>query len=402
MRPSPQTILLRNSTGKLERYVSTPARPPWETEKHHIEARRDRTFAALPFPPSQPPIYGSKIYPGRFDTSDSRNPFTWTYVEAQLPGHGGLARHFLRRSPDGYLHLKDELLGQTYRVIGHNIDDTYPAEPNFLPEKPQTRTLISVHCETYYGENDYPIHRYFVAEKLPDGKPKVPYGFTENWHALRKLDGSWCFRPKTESTVPEAWQPHLQQRHKLVIDVQAETRIAQSGKPQDSSISPGVQPPPAVLNDAQAEQDQETSFWDWFPFWKSRNSSSQASSAATWQATETPLIEKIKETATGNTEAQKTGAPSPVLSYQPKACPELSAEGELASVLKQPDPNQNYGNQACTEMRRSGNSNYPITKSPQPTHPITQSVGLGPLSKPSAAAPGIASSCLALPRADCS
>ena len=58
-----RTILLHGPRG-MEWYCPTPARPPWETDKRHpMEQFRDRQFAAMPFPYSQPTILGALATP---------------------------------------------------------------------------------------------------------------------------------------------------------------------------------------------------------------------------------------------------------------------------------------------------------------------------------------------------
>jgi len=242
---SPRAVLIRNHTGKLVWYCSPPTQPPWLTEKHPMEALRDRTFAATAFPESQPTVFGNASqhrYPGK------TKHWTWTYIEAKK--EGGLTRHFLRRDPYGTLLLKDELAGQTFRILGEDIDDTLPPEPHKLwPEKTLTRPLIGVQYATERHPNGHLIHRYYAAYTLPNGAPEMPARLAATWHALLKRDGYWCWLPKSQTTVPESWQPGYKEpkpRPAKSSSEKSSTEKSSSEKPNSTMFS-GVQKTLATL-----------------------------------------------------------------------------------------------------------------------------------------------------------
>jgi hypothetical protein len=231
----PRTIRLKNSSGAKEFYCPTPAQPPWTTEKPWWEAARERKFAAMPFPQSQPPLAGSKTSSGN---PGNRKRWTWTYIEAKKDDK--VTRHFLRRDPYGNLLLKEELVGQTYRILGNDMDDSYPAEPDPLfPEPPPSRALVNVHFATDFDQKTgSPTHFYYVAYKLPNGEPQLPATHVGAWHVRQKRDGSWCFLPNSYTTVPDIWQPDPNAPQKLVADTLVEKLVREASAKSPTQDTP--------------------------------------------------------------------------------------------------------------------------------------------------------------------
>ncbi len=197
-----RTILLHGPRG-MEWYCPTPARPPHETDtRHPQEIHRDTRFGAMPFPPSQPAILGAHATPGW------EKRWSWTYVEATNPSTNGLTRHFLRRNPQGELLLREHLVGHIYRVLVNAENGVLPAQPDSdFPEPVPSRPLMSVICCTKFNDKREAIDYYYVAYQLRNGAPDLPSNVAANNHALQKRDGSWCLLSKTETQVPEPWQP---------------------------------------------------------------------------------------------------------------------------------------------------------------------------------------------------
>src|SRR5581483_9618221 len=197
-----RTILLHGPRG-MEWYCPTPARPPHETDtRHPQEIHRDTRFGAMPFPPSHPALLGAHATPGW------EKRWSWTYVEATNPSTNGLTRHFLRRNPQGELLLREHLVGHIYRVLVNAENGVLPAQPDSdFPEPVPSRPLMSVICCTKFNDKREAIDYYYVAYQLRNGAPDLPPNVAANNHALQKRDGSWCLISKTETQVPEPWQP---------------------------------------------------------------------------------------------------------------------------------------------------------------------------------------------------
>ena len=76
--------------------------------------------------------------------------------------------------------------------------------------------MMSIHCHTKYNEKGEAVDYYYLAYKLPTGAPELPPKVAATKHALKKRDGSWCLLPKTETQVPESWQPIKSKSNKTI------------------------------------------------------------------------------------------------------------------------------------------------------------------------------------------
>src|SRR5437660_4226428 len=195
-----RTILLHGPRGGGWIDAST-GRAPWEPDKRApMEHFRDGQFGAMPFRHPQPTILGAHATPGW------QTRWTWSYIEAH--DNPGLTRHFVRRAPDGHLLVPEALVGHTYRILVNAENGVLPATPDAdFPEPTPSRSLMSIHCHTKYNEKGEAVDYYYLAYKLPTGAPELPPKVAATKHALKKRDGSWCLLPKTETQVPESWQP---------------------------------------------------------------------------------------------------------------------------------------------------------------------------------------------------
>src|SRR5436305_1746348 len=326
-----RTILLHGPRG-MEWYCPTPARPPWETDKRHpMEQFRDRQFGAMPFPYSQPTILGALATPGW------QTRWTWSYIEAQ--DNPGLTRHFVRRAPDGHLLVPEALVGHTYRILVNAENGVLPATPDAdFPEPTPSRSLMSLHCHTKYNEKGEAVDYYYLAYKLPTGAPELPPKVAATKHALQKRDRSWCLLPKTETRVPESWQPIKKQiknvAQKPVLEVLAE----------EPALRYEPKGPSAVLKDVL--KGSATVVKDVL-----KGSASVLTNALdTCAKGATKVMETCRSAFTTEPE-EKTPAP-----------PYQKVQQKLETIA----PISNYGNSGNPgNSGSSGNSpNYPITKSP--------------------------------------
>src|SRR5437660_2661106 len=220
-----RTILLPGPRGGGWIDAST-GRAPWEPDKRApMEHFRDGQFGAMPFRHPQPTILGAHATPGW------QTRWTWSYIEAH--DNPGLTRHFVRRAPDGHLLVPEALVGHTYRILVNAENGVLPATPDAdFPEPTPSRSLMSIHCHTKYNEKGEAVDYYYLAYKLPTGAPELPPKVAATKHALQKRDRSWCLLPKTETQVPESWQPIKNKSNKSI------------------SKENGAQPTSAVLKDA--------------------------------------------------------------------------------------------------------------------------------------------------------
>ncbi len=314
-----RTILLHGPRG-MEWYCPTPARPPHETDtRHPQEIHRDTRFGAMPFPASQPAILGAHATPGW------EKRWSWTYVEATNPSTNGLTRHFLRRNPQGELLLREHLVGHIYRVLVNAENGVLPAQPDSdFPEPVPSRPLMSVICCTKFNDKREAIDYYYVAYQLRNGAPDLPPSVAANNHALQKRDGSWCLISKTETQVPEPWQPKP------------------SPTTKDSSKENGVQSPAGLKGAFKGSAAVVTSALDActkgaIKLWESWRSTLTSEPEEKTQATPAPKLEDTQATITPNSSSNQAQMKAKTTNYG------------------------NSGDGACTEVSRtqasrSGNS----------------------------------------------
>jgi hypothetical protein len=128
-------IQQKTSTGTIQ-YCPTPPLPPWVTEKPWWERLRDRqrnaqinsaggesTQAAVGSPPS-PGVEGPNNSGNSGDhgnPKDSGNSKRWTWTLIDVDKEGISRRQTLRRSPEGRLILKEELVGAPFTIVAENL-----------------------------------------------------------------------------------------------------------------------------------------------------------------------------------------------------------------------------------------------------------------------------------------
>ncbi len=197
MRPSSPTtsIRLQNSTNTTQ-YCPTPPLPPAVTDKpwwERLQNRQSQSNQAKGAESARTGNFGNSGDHGNFGNS---NRWTWTLIETDNDGSPN--RHHLRRSPEGKLLLKEELMGKPYLIVAENVDRQAPAEPpaqndRTVPSRPIANVQIGARA-------------YIGVYTLPDGRPEMPETHAPAYHALQKRDGSWCFLPNRFTTIPESWE----------------------------------------------------------------------------------------------------------------------------------------------------------------------------------------------------
>src|SRR5205085_501624 len=107
-------------------------------------------------------------------------------------------RHTLRRSPEGRLLLKEELVGQPFTIVAEDFNSSVSADPRGrLDETTPSRPIINVQIGA---------HAYVGVYALPDGRPELPATHASEYHAVQKRNGSWCFLPNGFPGVPPSWE----------------------------------------------------------------------------------------------------------------------------------------------------------------------------------------------------
>ena len=128
-----------------------------------------------------------------FLSKPASNQWTWTMVQTHsLPVH----HYYLHCSPEGELLMIQELVGETFTILRENTFYNRPVEPA-LPYLEAARRLTPVQT----GRN-----HYTAAYLLSNGRPQLPLEKAEEYHAVQKSDGSWCFLPKPSTKAPQDWE----------------------------------------------------------------------------------------------------------------------------------------------------------------------------------------------------
>ncbi len=352
MRPSKPitSIRLQNSTNTIQ-YCPTPPLPPAVTDKpwwERLQNRQSQSNQAKGAESARTGNFGNSGDYGNFGNPinfGNSNRWTWTLIETD--NDGSPKRHHLRRSPEGKLLLKEELMGKPYLIVAENVDRQAPAEPptqndRTIPSRPIANVQIGARA-------------YIGVYTLPDGRPEMPATHAPAYHALQKRDGSWCFLPNRFTTIPESWEMYS---------------YPQSPQAIQASEMPAANPPqPAEKTNegTEMQQSKETDFSDHKPALR-RAEVMNRSQACTEEMPETkdtsssdhkPALRRA-EVITGSqacTEVRRSDHPIP-------------GDHPIFSGPANPlQPAQRTNERTETpETRNTSSSDHPITGSPD--HPI--------------------------------
>ncbi len=191
----------------------------------------DRQQSAIPSPNLSP---GSSNFGNSGDHGNFGNPNRWTWTLIETDNDGSPNRHHLRRSPEGKLLLKEELMGKPYLIVAENVDRQAPAEPpaqndRTIPSRPIANVQIGARA-------------YIGVYTFPDGRPEMPETHASAYHALQKRDGSWCFLPNRFPAIPESWEMYS---------------YPQSPQAIQASEMPAANPPQPAKKTNQTTETQE-------------------------------------------------------------------------------------------------------------------------------------------------
>jgi len=187
-------IQQKNAGGSVSRYYSTSPLPP---SRDFMSPALSRLAVDSPTCPGGPWITRPPDLPG--------NPKRWTWTLVQIQHDGGTHRHYLRRSPEGKLLLKEEFLGRPYLIIAQDV-----CRPEFPNAEPEDHLLRADQARR--PNQSWPIvhaqispQAFVAVYTLPNGEPQLPEAYTESHRLTQKQDGSWVFLPKNYHKIPECW-----------------------------------------------------------------------------------------------------------------------------------------------------------------------------------------------------